>query len=120
MKRDMDLVRKILFAIEEKPHGLFEGKLHIERFTSEQIGYHVYLMIQSGLIEGSDATSMDDNSPCAMPRCLTWYGHDFLDASRDEERWITAKEIIGKVKGASFDIVMMILTELMKKQVLGL
>ena len=50
MKRDMDLIRKILLLMEVEPQRKVPG---IEGYTSEQIGHHVYLMMQAGLIEGA-------------------------------------------------------------------
>jgi len=115
----MDLARKILFEMENSPNGFYEGDMFFEEYSSEQIGFHVHLLAEAGLIVGCDVTTMDSDSPIASPQSITWRGYEFLDACRDEERWINAKNIISKVKGASFDITMMILTELMKKQVLG-
>lgn len=118
MKRDMDLIRKILFEMENAPHGYYEGRMLFEGYSSEQIGYHVYLMMQAGLIEGSDATDMSDKSPCAIPLCLTCYGHDFLDASRDEGRWNKAKAIVCKLGGGvTFDVMKSVLTEIMMSQI---
>jgi hypothetical protein len=48
MKRDMDLVRKILLQIEEHPHGFAPNYLAIEDYTQEQIGFHVLLMGEAG------------------------------------------------------------------------
>lgn len=118
MKRDMDLIRKILLAMEEKPDGFFEGRLVIDGYSSNQIGYHVYLMMQAGLVEGADATTMDSSSPVAIPTCLTWYGHDFLDASRDENRWTKAKQMAAKLgSGVTFDVMKTLLVQIMTSQI---
>lgn len=52
MKRDMDLVRKLLFAIEG-----FEGEpdyrqLRIDGYEPEQIEHHLILMKDAGLLLG--------------------------------------------------------------------
>jgi hypothetical protein len=121
MKRDMDLVRKILLAIEENPQGFFNKRLLIEGYSAEQIGYHVYLMMQAGLVEGADATTMGCQSPVAIPTGLTWQGHDFLDACRDEGVWAKAKEKLKSLGGeVPLEVVKTVLIEIMKKQVLGI
>ena len=51
MKRDMDLVRFILMAVEEQEHG-FARDVRFDGYTEEQIGYHAYIMIEGGLVEG--------------------------------------------------------------------
>ena len=50
MKLDMDLVRKILITLEEQPHGFFCQSLAIDGYSTEQIGYHVTLMGEAGLL----------------------------------------------------------------------
>lgn len=58
-----------------------------------------------------------------MTTRLTWLGHEFLDAARDDGRWEKAKSAISKVGGWSFEVVKHILVELAKdaiKSSLGL
>jgi len=120
MKRDMDLVRKILLTIEESPHGFFNEFPTIQGYSGEQVGYHSYLMIQAGLIEGADATTMDSESPEAIPTCLTWQGHEFLDACRNESVWTKAKEKIKSIGGeVPLDVLKTVLIEILKAQIMG-
>lgn len=53
MKRDMDLIRKILFAIEEqyKPGDAFLFGLSIPGYNLETIVEHCDLLFQQGLIK---------------------------------------------------------------------
>lgn len=120
MKRDMDLVRKILFAIEEMETGYVQKRLEIAGYSAEEIGYHVYIMAEAGLLIGPDVTTYGSSSPNAIPSRLTWDGHDFLDACRDESRWNEAKGVFTKMGGASADIVKMVLVKLMETQALDL
>lgn len=46
MKRDLDLIRKMLLAIEESPSG-FAPELKFPGYTDAQIGYHAYLLIDA-------------------------------------------------------------------------
>jgi hypothetical protein len=119
MKRDMDLVRQILISLEEHTHGWAPQDLQIEGYSAEQIGYHVYLMDQAGLLVGTDVTASDSESPVWEPLYLAWAGHEFLDASRENGRWKQAKELVGKVGGASIAIWTVVLTDLVKQN-LGL
>jgi hypothetical protein len=120
MKRDMDLVRKIVFAIEDRASGFALAELKIEGYTQEQIGYHVCIMIEAGLLEGDDATTWGDKSPQADATRLTWDGHDFADAARDDSRWNRAMEIVKKKAGSiTISVLKELLVSLMK-QSLGL
>ena len=92
MKRDMDLVRKILLMLEEHEHGMAPRKLVIEGHTDEEIGYHVHLMDQAGLLKAADVSHQGSPSPQAIPVHMLWAGHEFLDAARSETIWSRAKK----------------------------
>lgn len=103
MKRDMELVRKIVFAIENYPSGYAPKSLIIDDYTDEQISYHVYIMSKAGLVEGLDVTNSNSTSPQAIARNLTWQGHEFAEAARDDTRWNEAMKIV-KEKGGTVTI----------------
>jgi hypothetical protein len=113
MQRNMDLVRMILLRLETSPSGWAPNDLGIKSFPPEQIGYHAHIMMQEGLIEGSDATTVSSAGPEGLPRSLTWKGHEFLDLARDQDRWNRAKAIIAKLGGAPISVWMKVLTDLM-------
>jgi hypothetical protein len=116
MKRDMDLIRKMLLAVESDEHG-FAPKIEIPGHTQEQINYHACLLEEAGLVKAIDVTSMGSNSPEAMITRLTWAGHEFLDSARENQRWNQAKDIISKIGGASIQIWVALLTDLIKKNI---
>jgi hypothetical protein len=106
MKRDMDLVRKILFACETHEHGFEPQPLTITGHTDEQIGYHVALMAEAGLVDAQMANSSARNkSPYALIRSVTWTGYEFLDAARNDDTWAKAKSAVGRVAGVGFEVV---------------
>lgn len=114
MKRDMDLVRSIVLAIEAAPTGHAPHPLAIEGHTGEEIGYHVHIMIQAGLLRGADVTTMGDTNPQAIAASLTWAGHEFVDAARDDKRWSRAKELaVTKAGSVTIEVLTKILTSLM-------
>ena len=112
---DMDLVRKILIALEEYPHGFYCQFLAVDGYSPEQIGYHITLMGEAGLLIANEVTTMDSDSPEAVPQRLTWQGHQFLNACRDEDRWSKAKAIFKDAGGVSFDVAKEILVQLALK-----
>ena len=65
----MDLIREILLRLEAHPHG-FAPALEIEGYTDEQIGSHVALMGQAGLIDAHPITTIADESPRALALSL--------------------------------------------------
>jgi len=115
MKRDMELIRKLVLALEASPTGYAPKNLEIEGYTDEQIGYHAHLMIDAGLATGSDTTHMGSSSPEAMLRSLTWVGHEFAEAARDESRWKKAMVIVQEKGGSiTLSLLTQLLTTLMK------
>jgi Hypothetical protein (DUF2513) len=110
MKRDLELVRKMLLAIEDAETGFAPRGLAIEGYTQSQVGYHAYLLIEAGFARGSDMTHTGCTGPEAHISSLTWSGHEFTAAARDENRW---KKAIGQVKEKSGTITMDALTQLL-------
>jgi len=91
MKRDIDLIRKIAFAIEAiKPSEILEQMDGIEE---DIFCAHLQLMIDAGLI-GGKASHNADGSMYGWANRLTWAGHDFLDAARSDTLWNKAKQSI--------------------------
>ena len=84
-------------------------------FIREMLLNKFTLKLMSLCINAIDMTSMDSASPVAMPQRLTWQGHQFLNACRDESRWAKAKTIFKDVGGVSFDVAKDILVQLMLK-----
>lgn len=89
MRRDMNLVRKVLLAVEA-------GRQNdpIEGFSEDEIKYHKKLVIDAGLAEGKpikDSTKPTDIPAAVMIRTLTWAGHDFVDAIADDSKWAKVK-----------------------------
>jgi predicted transcriptional regulator len=89
MKRDMELIRKILITIEDSDTTLQDIPLNFEEYSDEQISYHVKILHEQGLIDAIDATTSDGIDWIA--RGLTWDGHDYIEAIKDENRWQRVK-----------------------------
>ena len=114
MKRDMDLVRAIVLAIEDDPHGYAPRPIEVEGHTDEEVGYHVHIMAQGGLLNGIDVSSNESLSPVALASSLTWAGHEFADAARDGTRWSKAKEmVVSKAGSVTIEILSKILSKMM-------
>lgn len=98
MKRDMDLVRKILLELEEKEDPVQPLQdLEIPGYSPAQISHHIELMAQADLITAHDFSTMNSYEWC--PTNLTWQGHEFLDTARNETIWNKAKGRLTEVTG---------------------
>jgi hypothetical protein len=89
MKRDMTLAREVLLATEAHPPGRGPANIQVPGFSPEQVSYHVKIMAEAGLIEALDASASGNFD--WRPTSLTWQGHEFLDAVRNDtvcaRRW---------------------------------
>jgi len=118
MKRNMDLARQILLRLEEKESATGWLKGYFEGFTDEQVSYHIKLLYEAGLVEALDVSS--SSGFCWEAKSLTWEGHEFLEASRNDSIWKSAKGILQeKGVGMSFDILKQVLIQLTKDSIFG-
>ena len=112
MKRDLDLIRKILQQCEDFEHRFAPRAITVEGYTDEQIGFHVYLAGEAGLMMKANNTGPGDKSPTATPISISWEGYEFLENSRDDRVWSTAKQAAHASGGVAFDVVKSVLTGL--------
>jgi hypothetical protein len=77
--------------MEADEHGLLRRNLTIDGYSDEDVAAHAYLMDQAGLIVAVETTHMRSSSRTAIPRSITWYGYEFLEAARNQSIWEKAK-----------------------------
>lgn len=107
MKRDMNLVREILVWAENQEHGSMNKNPEIPEYTEEEIAYHIYLMNKAGLVKAVETTSFGDKSPNAILLEVTWDGHEFLNAAKDDTIWEKAKTTLFKTSTSlTFDLLL--------------
>ena len=119
MKRNIDLIRTILQAVENSPTGWAPSDMVVEGYDRVEVGYHALLAIEAGLVHGDDITSSGSGGPAGLITRLSWEGHEFLEASRDPNTWERAKQIAKKAGGVTLPLLTQILTKLLAGQ-LGL
>lgn len=102
MKRDMDLIRKILLAIETHPeYGNWDVPMALGGYSETAVSYHLKLLTEAGLVE---ARNLKGTTVWAV-NGLTWAGHEFLEAARDDSRWEKVKRLVWEKTGSlSFDV----------------
>jgi hypothetical protein len=107
MKRDMDLIRLLLLQAEgERPAP------DLSAYTEEQQVYHSALIIEAGLVHGEVISGGDGQLRATVILRLTWKGHEFLDAARNDTIWKKAAE---KTRKAGVQVTVAVLEELLKK-----
>ena len=84
---------------------------------AKTMAYQTLLLGEAGLlIVSSDHVGFETEErgiPTCMPMRLTWAGHEFLDAARNESFWKTAtKNVVQKTGGLMFDVLKQALIKL--------
>ena len=111
MKRDMEVVRKLLLYFEDKPDDRAVDKVDIEGYDAKAIGYHLILLYEAGLIEGEPYVSKTSKRIIdVMPFRLTWEGHEFLAAARNDTVW---RKVLAKIASVAGDAPVAILKDLL-------
>ncbi len=100
MKRDMDLIRKLLSYFEETQNTEHEDLPKIEGYDSKLIKYHVFLMHDSNLLKCHPVKSKTTDAILYLtPLNLTWEGTEFLEKIRSDEMWNKLKQTIASKGG---------------------
>jgi hypothetical protein len=118
LKRDLDLIRKLVLAVEEVPTGFVRDNLRIEGYTDEQVEYHSYLLVDAGLAEGVKVTTQASTGPEYRILHLTSAGHDFAAAARNDVVWRKASVKVGEKAGSvTLDVMKELLVNIVKAYV---
>ncbi|MCC6192288.1 MAG: DUF2513 domain-containing protein [Anaerolineales bacterium] len=106
----MDLIRKILLAIEAHPTLEPMAPLAFDGYTAAEIYQHLRLLQKAGFIEVFDKSSNTAN--LLLPTALTWDGHEFLDNARSDKRWNQALNLVKGTGGLALEVLKNVLTNL--------
>ena len=115
MKRDLDIVRNLLLAIEAQSVAETNRAFAPSGFVQEDLEAHMPLLIDRQLIEAKDWSTLKTRG-WGMVR-LTWEGHDFLDSVRDPEVWRKTKEGLDAAGGFTFELMKSLAKGLVKKKI---
>jgi len=96
MRRDMDLLRDILLAVERNADPFELVTPNVEGHAEIEVCRHIALLVDAGLVTGLDRSAIGVYYWSAGQ--LTWAGHEFLDLVRETALWETIK---GRVMQAS-------------------
>lgn len=91
MKRNWDIIRNILLAVEQLPDE--HSQINSDEFLdmdSVDAAWHIRIMLDAGLIEGDCSRLM--GSACCYATGLTWAGAELLDHVRHEAIWDSIKQ----------------------------
>lgn len=100
MKRDIELMRKILFEIEDK-YQAGEGyirELNIDNYDMPVVAEHCDLLYQDGLVNMYNPRESDSGLISFLVGNLTTAGYDFLELIRNDDTWQKTTQEVKKKK----------------------
>ncbi|MCP1659335.1 DUF2513 domain-containing protein [Neisseria perflava] len=88
MQRDWELIRAILARLEDEPEAAADVMPHtFEGYAADKVSYHIWLLMQSGLIVGICNGDYPRRNFQCYAVSLTWAGHEFLAAVKSDAAW---------------------------------
>ena len=91
MKRDMDLVRRIVLAVQDLPASTGGRDMQmlnsLEGVDGALFAAHAQLLDEAGLIRAALQGDGKRVPGAAVIYRLTWAGHEFADSIRDDTLW---------------------------------
>jgi len=116
MKRDMELIRKILFQLEETQNLDYQYEFEVDGYDYTTVFYHLLLLHDAGFI---DAIVTKPRSPYARriePVRLTWQGAEFLEAMRSDTVWADVNNRMAAVGGFVTEVALALAIKLISRQ----
>jgi len=119
MKRDLDLVIKLLQYFENRDSISADQEVEIEGYEKHVVDYHLRRMYEGGLLDAeaicssTTATRVID----VIPFGLSWEGHEFLDAAKNDAVVEKAKRKVGdKLTSLPFSILKELLWSILRSE----
>ncbi|MBP8232862.1 MAG: DUF2513 domain-containing protein [Rhizorhabdus sp.] len=101
MRRNSDLIRAILLAIEKDDRCEVLHIPDIDGYPDEAVHFHARLLVEKGFLK-TYFPERTGRQPWTCIR-LTWEGYDFLDAIRDPVVWRSVKRVASRAGSWSIE-----------------
>ncbi len=114
----MELIRELHKFFEDKGDDKPVEVPPINGRTDSEIKYHLVLMDQAGLLRCERMRSKTDPERIirVLPFSLTWQGHEFLDAARNDTVW---NNVMKDVKSRGLSVTLSVLQSLLVSAIKG-
>ena len=118
MKRDPDLIRQLLLAVEQQEEPFETKDITLPDYDSDQVMYHAEILSEAGFLVGEDVSTM--GIPNVLIRRMTFEGHEFLDAIRSPSVWRKTRDLVTRAGGGfAMDVVKKVAISILLGDVLG-
>lgn len=117
MRRDMDVIRKIVLAVRDAP-GIINA---VEGIAPGDFAFHAQLLEEAGLVSAAIQGGGKRIAEAVVVFRLTWAGQDFADSIADDTIWEKAKAHVIKPSASwTFGVLLEYLKFEIKSRIPGL
>ena len=116
MKRNFDLIRKIILDIQSLPANTQDACLeYTGEYSQDDVNEHVAILIEAGLVKGKPIRAMGGIIEVSV-QSLTWEGHNFAEIAENNVLWKKAISTINEKGGTiTFEVLKSLLGSLALK-----
>lgn len=113
MKRDMELIRQLLFKLEKQNidanalRTIKPFEIEIEGYDVTEIKHHLIMLADSPFLKNDGF----DLSGALLFRGVSWEGHEIINTIRDNEIW---EKTVNDIKKKGVDGVVSLIVEVAK------
>lgn len=123
MKRDLDLIRRILLEVEARDQfPIYSDRFEFDGYDLVTINRHIVLLMDVNYLDAECFPDVSDMHLCIINR-ITMSGYDYLDSIRSNRVWDAVKRgisiVVGGAASASLDVIKQYASEVILKE-LGL
>lgn len=94
MRRDLDLMRTLLLALEAADSSVNVLDLGLENADFPLLAHQAELLAEAGLLRAQLSYADGSATPVYVQlERLTWQGHEFLDLVREDGAWNEVKRV---------------------------
>jgi hypothetical protein len=90
----MEIIRKILFAIQAK-EGFEPKQIELDEGDSSVVARHIELLYRAGFLDGTMTGTVSRGCYLVFVRDLSWEGHEFLSNISKAEVWEKLRNALG-------------------------
>lgn len=94
MKRNIDLIRKMMLEIESTDDTFGLSNPRIKGYSPDEIVYCCKLLKDSGFVDGFKVSYADNQIHSYSVGQLTWKGHEYLELIRNPDIWNSIKSFV--------------------------
>lgn len=111
MKRDMNLIRKILLKVEELPTIEKANRIVLDGYDQGTVSFHIGLLVEQGLVKAKPFRGNDETT--WYPLGLTNAGYDFVDKIKDDTAWNKVRPYLQSFGKMTLPLVLQKIVELL-------